>query len=84
MPKVVAPAKVLVTGANGYVSIWVVQTLLGRGYSVRSTGRVENKGTHLLSLFKDHGRFESVVIPDFTAPGAFDDVVKGVNARLYI
>ncbi|KAJ3563426.1 hypothetical protein NP233_g8946 [Leucocoprinus birnbaumii] len=39
------PAKVLVTGANGYLGMWIVRTLLEQGYSVRVTVRVASKGT---------------------------------------
>lgn len=83
MPAVSAPAKILVSGANGYIAVWVVRTLLERGYSVRGTIRSKGKGIHLLNLFKDEvesGKFELVIVPDITAPGAFDEVVKGVDA----
>ena len=60
-------AKVLVTGANGYIAIWVVKTLLDQGYSVRGTVRSLEKGKHLMSLFKDYGdKFEPVVVEDIT------------------
>lgn len=83
MPAAPSPAKVLVSGANGYIAVWVVRTLLEHGYSVRGTVRSESKGTHLLNLFKDEvksGNFELVVVPDITAPGAFNEAVKGVDA----
>ena len=83
MPSVSAPAKVLVTGANGFIGAWVAQDLLKRGYSVRGTVRSEAKGEHLLKLFKnfvDTGKFELVTVSDFTAPGAFNEAVKGVDA----
>ncbi|KAI0046928.1 NAD(P)-binding protein [Auriscalpium vulgare] len=35
MSPVSAPAKALVTGANGYLAVWVVRRLLEAGYSVR-------------------------------------------------
>lgn len=38
MPTVSAPAKVLVTGASGFIAVWVVKTLLDQGYSVVGTG----------------------------------------------
>ena len=34
-------SKVLVTGANGYIAIWLVAMLLEKGYSVRGTVRSE-------------------------------------------
>lgn len=67
MPTVAPPAKALVTGANGYVAVWVVQTLLERGYSVRGTVRSESKGVHLKQLFEKYGdKFECVVVEDIT------------------
>ncbi|KAL5521236.1 hypothetical protein ACEPAG_9159 [Sanghuangporus baumii] len=83
MPAVQAPAKVLVSGANGYIAAWVVRTLLERGYSVRGTVRSESKTGYLKKLFKsevDSGKFELVVVPDITKAGAFDEAVKGVDA----
>ena len=59
--------KVLVTGANGFIAIWVVKKLLDKGYSVRGTVRSESKGTHLKEVFKEHGdKFEVVVVEDIT------------------
>ncbi|EJD07758.1 NAD-binding protein [Fomitiporia mediterranea MF3/22] len=83
MPAVPAPAKVLVSGANGYIAVWVVRTLLDHGYSVRGTVRSESKNNHLRKVFKnevDSGKLELVVVPDITLPGAFDEAVKGVDA----
>ncbi len=60
-------AKVLVSGANGYIAIWVVRTLLERGYSVRGTVRSTEKGKHLLEIFKGYGdKLEAVVVEDIT------------------
>ncbi|PBK61525.1 D-lactaldehyde dehydrogenase [Armillaria solidipes] len=74
-------AKVLVSGANGYIAIWVVRTLLERGYSVRGTVRSTEKGKHLLEIFKGYGdKLEVVVVEDITKEGAFDEAVKGVDA----
>lgn len=82
MHTVAAPAKVLVTGANGFIAVWVVKYLLEKGYTVRGTVRSEAKGEHLLKLFKnyvDAGNFELVTVSDFTKPGAFDEAVKGMD-----
>lgn len=63
----VASGKILVTGANGYVAIWVVRALLEHGYSVRATVRSENKGTHLRKYFSKYGdKLELFVVPDIT------------------
>lgn len=59
--------KVLVTGANGYIALWVVKSLLEKGFSVRGTVRSEAKVTHLKETFKSYGnRFEVVVVEDIT------------------
>jgi len=57
--------RVLVTGANGYVALWVVRTLLEQGYIVRGTVRSESKGKLLLETFKEFkDRVEVVVVDD--------------------
>lgn len=59
--------KVLVTGANGYIAVWLVQKLLEQGYAVRGTARSESKGKHLKEIFKQHGdKFEFAVVDDIT------------------
>jgi len=80
MPSV-ASGKVLVTGANGFIAIWVVHTLLQQGYSVRGTVRSEGKAAHLRKTFASHGeKLELAIVPDITKEGAFDDAVRGVDA----
>ncbi|TFY65554.1 hypothetical protein EVG20_g5537 [Dentipellis fragilis] len=77
---VTSPAKALVTGANGYVAVWVVRRLLEDGYSVRGTVRSADKAIHLRELFKSYGdKLELVVVPDITEEGAFDEAVKGID-----
>ena len=67
MPAISSSDKVLVTGANGYIALWIVQTLLERGNSVRAAVRSEKKGSHLKELFKSYGtKIETVVVPDMT------------------
>ena len=67
MPAVTS-GKILVTGANGYIAGWVMQSALEQGFAVRGTVRAESKATHLRSLFKSYGeRFEIAVVQDITA-----------------
>ncbi|KAK0484420.1 hypothetical protein IW261DRAFT_1456425 [Armillaria novae-zelandiae] len=81
MPSLSPPSKVLVSGANGYIAIWIVRTLLERGFTVRGTVRSEAKGEHLKNIFKPYGhKLEIVVVDDITKGGAFDEAVKGVDA----
>ncbi|KAF8878449.1 hypothetical protein BD779DRAFT_1554703 [Infundibulicybe gibba] len=78
-------AKVLVSGANGYIAIWVVRNLLEKGYSVRGTVRSVEKTAYLKGYFKSYGdKFEAVVVEDITKEGAFDEAVKGVDAIEHI
>jgi nucleoside-diphosphate-sugar epimerase len=65
MPSVNPPSKVLVSGASGFVAMWVVRTLLEQGYAVRGTVRSHKKGEHLRKAFKSYGdRFELAIVPD--------------------
>jgi len=82
MPTIAPGDKVLVSGANGYIAMWVVRTLLEQGYGVRGTVRSADKGRHLFETFdKDYsGKLEIVVVDDITKDGAFDEAVKGVDA----
>jgi len=47
MPTISKGDKVLVTGANGYVAMWVIRLLLERGYRVRGTVRTVEKGVYI-------------------------------------
>jgi nucleoside-diphosphate-sugar epimerase len=83
MPTVQPPAKVLVSGATGYIAVWVVQNLLDRGYAVRGTARSVAKGDFLKKVFASYAsgdRFEVVIVVDIAEDGAFDEAVKGVDA----
>ncbi len=67
MPSISPPSKVLVSGANGYIAIWIVRTLLERGFAVRGTVRSEAKGEHLKNTFESYGnKLEIVVVDDIT------------------
>lgn len=69
MPAVAASSttKVLVSGANGYIAVWVVRKLLEKGFAVRGTVRSDAKGVFLKETFKSYGdKFELVIVPDIT------------------
>ena len=60
-----ASTKVLVSGANGYIAMWVVRTLLEQGYTVRGAVRSEEKGKRLKEYFYPYSdRIEWVVVED--------------------
>ena len=72
MPSVDKGSKVLVSGANGYIAMWIVRTLLERGFTVRGTVRTEDKGKFLIKYFKslEYGdKFEVVVVDDIVKVG---------------
>jgi nucleoside-diphosphate-sugar epimerase len=72
MPSVIKGSKVLVSGANGYIAMWVVRTLLERGFQVRGTVRTEDKGKFMIEYFKSLGygdKLEVVVVDDIVKVG---------------
>ncbi|KIO32650.1 hypothetical protein M407DRAFT_18410 [Tulasnella calospora MUT 4182] len=81
MPIVAPPAKVLVTGASGYIAAWACKTLLDKGYAVVGTVRSDSKGERLKEIFKDYGdKFTYAIVEDISEDGAFDKAVLGVDA----
>lgn len=44
MPAVSAPSTILVTGANGFIAVATVKTLIERGFKVIGTVRTASKG----------------------------------------
>ncbi|TEB26681.1 D-lactaldehyde dehydrogenase [Coprinellus micaceus] len=78
---------ILITGANGYIGTWAVKTTLERGYSVRAVVRTESKSASLRELFGNYiekGKLEFKYVEDLTKDGAYDEVVKDVDAILHI
>ncbi|KIO31204.1 hypothetical protein M407DRAFT_221003 [Tulasnella calospora MUT 4182] len=72
-------SSVLLTGANGFVAVNVLQTLLDKGCTVVGTVRSESKTNFLrekFSPFVKNGTLKFAVVPDITVPGAFDEVLK--------
>ena len=72
MPSVKKGSIVLVTGANGYIAMWVVRTLLERGFIVLGAVRTEDKGKFMIEYFKSLGygdKFKVVVVNDIVKVG---------------
>lgn len=61
-----AGVRVLVSGANGFIALHVVKTLLEQGYIVRGTVRSEEKGRRLEERFREvyGSKFEWIVVED--------------------
>ena len=75
---------VLITGATGHLGFHVLQYALDNGLAVRAAVRSQNKADILKSHItlqgrEKEGQLDFVVVPDFGAPGAFDDAVKAVT-----
>jgi len=70
-------SKVLLTGANGFVAVHILDLLLSKGYNVVGTVRSESKKPYLQEKFANHAdKLELVVVDDITAPGAWDAVLE--------
>ena len=80
-------AIVLVTGANGFIGARTVEAFLGANYSVRAAVRSQSSASSLTSAlptYASSGQLTIVLVADLTAPGAFDDAVKGAKAIAHL
>jgi nucleoside-diphosphate-sugar epimerase len=78
---------VLVTGANGFIGSYIVKGLLRHGYAVRGTVRSEDKAAWIKEAMAESNpsaAFETVLVPDSTAPGAWKQAVKGVDGVVHV
>lgn len=81
MATIAKGSKVLVTGCNGYVGTQIVKSLLEAGYIVKGTIRSESSARKVIDSHPAYKENLSLaIVPDITAPGAFDEAVKGVDA----
>ncbi|KAI5465031.1 hypothetical protein BGZ63DRAFT_350323 [Mariannaea sp. PMI_226] len=75
---------ILVTGASGFIAAHVVEAFLRKGYHVRGTVRSERTASHVR---ESHAKYASqlslAIVPDMSAPNAFDEAVKGVNGVIH-
>lgn len=70
--------RVLLTGANGLVGQHTLAAFLDAGHFVRSVVRSQSKAAQLSSIFSQYpaSQLDFGIVPDITAPGAFDTVLK--------
>jgi nucleoside-diphosphate-sugar epimerase len=73
----------LITGANGFVGATVLRDLLAHKHTVVATVRSASSAKALLSVHPEWpqasgsgSQLTFLTVPDFTVPGAFDDVFK--------
>ena len=77
--------KVLVTGANGYIAVWIVKTFLERGFAVRGTVRSDAKGAQLRDIFKTYGdQFEYVIVEDMAKVNAYLRLSPGISLNVCV
>lgn len=71
-------AKILVTGASGFIAQHIVKLAVSKHYSVVGTVRLSAKGEKLKQNLDtvNQGLFEFVVVRDMSTPGCFDEVFE--------
>ena len=80
-------AKVLLTGASGFIALHVLDQLLAAGYEVVGTVRSEEKAEPIKKeLAKEHpnGKYQFEVVVDIAAPNAFDAVFQKHTDLKYV
>lgn len=80
---------VLVTGATGHLGFKVLRTALEEGYHVRAAVRSEQKATLLksnpvLQTTPGFSNLSFIIVPDFLAPGAFDEATKNTKYIIHV
>ncbi len=79
-------ARVLVTGAAGYLASWVVKRLLEQGHSVHGTVRSlkdDRKLTHLQRLSEAHPGQLVLFEADLLGAQGFDAAMQGCSSVLH-
>ncbi|KAK3935268.1 hypothetical protein QBC46DRAFT_397901 [Diplogelasinospora grovesii] len=80
---------VLITGATGHIGSCTLLRLLRAGYRVRAAVRSEAKRAAVLArpqiqALNPGPRLTFAIVPDITAPGAYDDAVEGVTHMIHV
>ncbi|KAL7942604.1 hypothetical protein V8C42DRAFT_148773 [Trichoderma barbatum] len=78
---------VLITGATGMIGFRTLVFLLEAGYKVRAAVRNQSgfdKISQLKPVAPYASKLTSVIVPDITVPGAYDEAVKGVEYIVHI
>ena len=75
MPAVKAGDLVLLSGASGFLAIYVAQAALRHGLKVRGTVRSQAKGEYVKKVLNSKD-FDFVIVEDVEQADAFDEAVK--------
>ncbi|KAI8632290.1 hypothetical protein F5Y19DRAFT_472317 [Xylariaceae sp. FL1651] len=80
-----ATETILVTGANGYLALHIIQQALAKGWNVVGTVRSSRSGSKVTSLFPDAGSQLSLVeVSDITQASYYEAAFKGRNITAVI
>ena len=77
---------VLVTGANSFQGMHIVDQLLEHGYRVRGAVRDAEKAVWTAKVFKERrgaGRYTTAVIPDMAVRHAYDLAIRGCSGVIH-
>jgi len=76
---------VLITGASGFIAAHVIEAFLNAGFKVRGTVRSEATAKKVRDEHKSHPAesLEFAIVPDISAPGAFNEAVVGVDGVIH-
>lgn len=80
-------SRILLTGVNGYIASHIADQLLHAGYIVRGTARTQDKFDGIKKVLLEmnpSAQLEAAVVPDLTAKGAFDELIKGISHTIHI
>ncbi|KAJ6592783.1 hypothetical protein B0H19DRAFT_1245608 [Mycena capillaripes] len=76
---------VLIAGINRFLGTYTALAFLDAGYTVKGTGRTAAKAANWIAHFPVYkSSYQSVVVTDFGAPGAFDNAVKGCDIIVHV
>lgn len=75
---------VLVTGATGFIALYVVNDLLKQNYQVIGTVRSQEKADKLKRQFGNNPNLTLELVSDIAAPNAFDSVFEKHGADLKV
>ncbi|MDB5615133.1 MAG: dihydroflavonol-4-reductase, partial [Devosia sp.] len=78
---------VLVTGGSGFVGLWVILTLLRRGYRVRSTVRSRKREAEIRTALAKHlevGDRLELVEADLLEDGGWEAAMAGVDFVMHV
>ncbi|KAF1958442.1 NAD(P)-binding protein [Byssothecium circinans] len=75
-----AAHRILITGANGYIASHIISQLLSSStpHSIRAVVRSQSKVEDVKAVFPSasSAQLDFAIVPDITAPGAFDEALK--------